>query len=846
MSYGDEPTTLPFEGLHVACLSGDNGNGKSALLDAITWALWDKTRASSVQGVSADDIIRLGAEEVEVRFEFELNGQRYRVVRKRRRGKSSPSDWQLTQQNSKDEFVAVGGGSQRETGKQIIKLLNMEYETFLNSAYLQQGRADEFTRQKPAERKRILGEILDLERFDRLEAMAREKYKERVESLKELEGELNILQGRQKDRPGLEAQLAEVCATIAGKEIVLTEQEKKAHLWRDRRSKMDAIAQQAVDAEATCRRIQVEVKNREQELAAKQTRLRQMQEILQQREAILGDYQRLQEARKRREKLDPEIEEFVKKNSELHNARSAIEMEKVRLENDLKLKERALQEVERRKQNRERLEAQRLALESELQGEAEIAAQREAARAELQAAQEAYADLKGRHNRLKEMVEEVDEVLAILARPHASCPVCDSDLSGAKHETVVRKQEQKRIGYVQEQSRLKKEGGEAKQRQAKAQELLQQWDAQATALAQKRAQYHQIVEQCDRLSAEGVETAALQEEVLARRKQLETEDFAAPKRAHCQRLEKELEILGLKKTEYETVLQTIKRLEDTEKRYLHLQQTETSFEEEQRERDRLEKALAEQQNHLFAAQEKLRGFQAQLGQYESIRQEALLAENELKRLSDEVNSLRIQEGRLRKSIEDCERAAREHKARSETYKKLDEERRIYLVLTQAFGKKGIQSLIIENALPELQDETNSLLARMTDNALQVSFETMRSARSGSHDIETLDIKVMDDAGARPYEMFSGGEGFRVNFAIRIALSRLLARRSGAKLQTLILDEGFGSQDGKGREKLVEVIEAIKDDFEKILVITHFEEMKDSFPQRIEVIKDAGGSRIHLL
>ena len=36
---------LSFEGLHVACLCGDNGNGKSALLDAMTWALWGKARA---------------------------------------------------------------------------------------------------------------------------------------------------------------------------------------------------------------------------------------------------------------------------------------------------------------------------------------------------------------------------------------------------------------------------------------------------------------------------------------------------------------------------------------------------------------------------------------------------------------------------------------------------------------------------------------------------------------------------------------------------------------------------------------------------------------------------------
>ena len=57
-------------------------------------------------------------------------------------------------------------------------------------------------------------------------------------------------------------------------------------------------------------------------------------------------------------------------------------------------------------------------------------------------------------------------------------------------------------------------------------------------------------------------------------------------------------------------------------------------------------------------------------------------------------------------------------------------------------------------------------------------------------------------GTRNYELFSGGEAFKVNFAVRVALSRLLARRSGAKLETLIVDEGFGSQDEASRERLV--------------------------------------------
>ncbi|MBM3943908.1 MAG: SMC family ATPase, partial [SAR202 cluster bacterium] len=94
---------------------------------------------------------------------------------------------------------------------------------------------------------------------------------------------------------------------------------------------------------------------------------------------------------------------------------------------------------------------------------------------------------------------------------------------------------------------------------------------------------------------------------------------------------------------------------------------------------------------------------------------------------------------------------------------------------------------------------------------------------------------------RSYETFSGGEAFRINFALRIALSKLLARRSGAPLPILFVDEGFGSQDAAGQERLKESIQSIQNDFKKILVITHVEEMKDAFPVRIEVRKGPSGS-----
>jgi DNA repair protein SbcC/Rad50 len=170
------------------------------------------------------------------------------------------------------------------------------------------------------------------------------------------------------------------------------------------------------------------------------------------------------------------------------------------------------------------------------------------------------------------------------------------------------------------------------------------------------------------------------------------------------------------------------------------------------------------------------------------------------------------------------------------------------LLERAFSKDGVPSLLIEQALPEIESEANEILDRLSAGNMSVRFSTQRDFKDRSRDDkkETLDILISDGAGLREYELFSGGEAFRVNFAIRLALSRVLAQRAGARLQTLVIDEGFGSQDADGRQRLIEAINQVRPDFAKVLVITHLEELKDHFPARIEVEKTPQGSTLKVI
>src|SRR3954462_2057320 len=174
MSYRD-PIQVDFTPLHTACLTGDNGAGKSALLTAMTWALWGETPAHAAD----EDLIAQGEAEMSVDFEFALGDQQYRVLRARsRKGKSTTGRLTFQVRDPLLGWRDISGDTARQTQQIITARLHMDHETFVNSAFLRQGKADEFTTKNPTERKDILARILGLEEYDRLAERARERVRD--------------------------------------------------------------------------------------------------------------------------------------------------------------------------------------------------------------------------------------------------------------------------------------------------------------------------------------------------------------------------------------------------------------------------------------------------------------------------------------------------------------------------------------------------------------------------------------------------------------------------------------------------------------------------------------------
>ena len=161
LAYRDPPVLI-LDGIHVACLAGVNGAGKSSILDAITWSLWGKARSNS-----PDDLIHQGQTEMRVALTFLQGDERFRVIRQRKAGKRGSSLLELqVWDRSVESWRGLSEATIRDTQGKIDELLRLDYETFVNSAFLLQGRADEFTTKTPAQRKQVLANILGLDVWD--------------------------------------------------------------------------------------------------------------------------------------------------------------------------------------------------------------------------------------------------------------------------------------------------------------------------------------------------------------------------------------------------------------------------------------------------------------------------------------------------------------------------------------------------------------------------------------------------------------------------------------------------------------------------------------------------------
>jgi exonuclease SbcC len=842
LSYRDT-VELDFTSFDLACISGPNGAGKSSLLDAITWALFGQARKRD------ESLINLQSNAAEVALEFAYEGNTYRVQRTLPKGKTSLLEFQILDPDS-GRWKVLTGHTLRDTQYTIEHTLRLDYETFVNASFFLQGKADSFTQQKASDRKRILGSILGLEVWDVYRERVIKRRRAAEAEIQNLDGrlqEINAELGEEHERTerlaALQAELKRLSKQRKTQETLLEQARQVQARLDEQRKLVDTLSRQHISSQQRQSELEMRLENRRKERQAYSQMVARSQEI----EAAFAAWQA---RRLELERWDEVARSFREQEARRQAPLMQIEAEHARLEQELETLQAEEQAVRQQEAACVELEIQLVTarkdlalVEDGLKHRAELDEQLQTARTRLAEAQAENPRLRDDMNELKERISKLSTAEG------AECPLCGRPLETYDRNRLIDELNaqgtelgdrfRSNLAFISE--------AEQNEQALRMQiNILSRSEDERLAQAQAISRLENQVESIHQKSTDWQQKGAprLQEVQQA----LAAESFSTDARQLLSQIDLELKAIGYDSAAHDVCRKQEAELRPAELEFRALEKARAALQPLEREIEESQAQLVALAEEVGRQQQEYDDAAAHLAAAQAAAPDLEATEHTLNELLEQENSQRMEVGAAQQKVlvlKDLKARLKELTAAREDQARLVSQ---YKLLERAFGKDGVPALLIEQALPEIETRANELLERLSEGNMSVRFITQAAFKDKKRDDlkETLDIKISDGAGTRDYELYSGGEAFRVNFAIRLALSELLAKRAGARLQTLVVDEGFGSQDAQGRQHLIEAINQVKQDFAKVLVISHIDELKEAFPNRIEVEKTDRGSTLRVV
>ncbi|MEV0645915.1 SMC family ATPase [Phytomonospora sp. NPDC050363] len=790
-------TTLDFTDTDFFALVGPTGAGKSTVLDAICFALYGKVPRWNGTGVR--DALAPSTGEARVRLIFAAGGKRYvatRVVRRNSKGDVStfsagleriPEGVDVSKIDEVDaaKLGQVLAGSPSEMAARVEQVIGLPYDQFTKCVVLPQGAFAEFLRAKNAERQKILENLLGLDVYKKIGQQANTRASAAKGGLDQL------------DR-----QLAELGAV--GEEEIAA----------------------ASDQIERTRRLESRLKERVPEL-------REARAAVEVARKTLGDVEEhLAVLRAVSPPVDLEsttqaVAEAETAVAEAGAARDAAEDAEGRLrttlgESDPARFQALLNAYDEHEAKTARIEKGRRKV---AEMETAAGAARKAAETAADAAKHAEAALEA---------ARTTDVAAAL-RPHLvagePCPVCD-----------------RRVDELPAPLPAK-----ALELAGKAHELARhEHTAAATLLTKAETQLQNGISLLEELVTEHAATAKRLEGVPGR-----AETIAAIEEAERQRLAlteagRALAAAREQHRKAESRLDAVRQR--VAKEWL-------TFDTARDRLARLGPPPADRRD-LRAAWDDLAGWVGErlteaLSLHGEARAEVEKARANAAAVDDELLSLLAEADRPVPSSADgsdyLTEAARALSQAEHDYKQLVKQREQAGQLRLDREEKQGEALVAEQLARHLN--ARNFLAWLTRAALDILLEDataiLRDLSGGQYDLEYEgdQFYVVDhhDAGQkRPAYTLSGGETFAASLALALALSRQLAGMSAgtAHLESIMLDEGFGTLDASTLDTVATTLEALAVKGDRMVgVVTHVPALADRIPIRFEVTKDAAGARV---
>ena len=774
----------------IVGILGLNGVGKTTIIEGIAWALFGNVE--EVVRTSRESIRRAGVgphDNCAAVLEFELGGAEYKIEREMG-GKSLAMKAEL---RAKGKVLADGDKPVR---RMVEKLIGMDHKSFFTSVFARQKELNALQNVAAGERKKV---VLRMLRIDGIDTVLTEVRADKRDIQSRIEGSERMLlteDGREKEKvlaeklPELERQSVLCSKNLEEAE---TKEIAAARSVEDIKKKRDVLRK---DVEA--------YNSSSSDLKAKQAKITEMRE----REKSVAAKISAAEVQLRRM---PDLEKSEAEWRLVSEKRESLEKEKDRFERAKSIK----QEIEADKEDLGEREAELTKLRSEGVKPEMIAdqiAEIEISKSECDSAKSKIdskiGEIKARivdktaaAEKDRKKLQEIKE-----AGEDGVCPTCERRLDDAYELLTIKLAES---GSVAE-----KEANEARDELSKLEADLQALAKKDEAIRKKRARLDQEMSKIGQLEAslkvKEKELDRLRSRLIQRNKVLD-----------------ELGQVSFSEEEYRKAKVEHERLKLAHDDYTKMKGVKEQKDHNVREQTSIRESITRAETEESTLKGMVKELEPKKGYYEST----------IKELDEKTAVLSRAKDDARKAGSAKERAQSELEG---TTKELVEIARVKKTIEND-RKAADDFSLLEDVLVTFRDD---LIGRVAPALSELTSRNLGVMTEGRYTRAELDdnyeMQIDDQGTMHSVSRFSGGEADLANLSLRLAISSIIADRTGASpVNILILDEIFGSQDPNRKRSVMAALSRLSTQFRQIFLITHIEEVKDamSYVIKVEELED---------
>jgi exonuclease SbcC len=759
----------------ITGIIGPNGSGKTTLLEAIGFALYSSGRGVREHMVAQHPV---GRGQMRVELEFELGSHEYRVVR----GRSSAELY------LDGDPIPIANSSAAVTEK-LQRIMGMSKDEFFKTYFTSQKELGGMAAMASPDRGRFLSKVLGYEKLRTAQDLVSAR-----KSM--LNAEISGLRKAMADPVVIARNIADAAERLKTATAAARSAEHRNTIFQGtfamiapkwERAQRDREKAQALLSEITANEREASSLERNVERVA--TELATMADA----RTELANLQKMVEPL-------PDFRDELGVLDELYREEGR---RKTLVENEAVLREEI-----------EKLTARHATIEKAPAQEEEVTDELEKKRTELEEAQglleakrtewvrdrqDAETKLTDLRRQWAEVKEQRERVISLGA--DAACPSCSRALGESLHtvvEHLTEMSETLRVDGLYYKTRF---------------EQLSEMPAEVKALDERRRVLTN-------------ESAALERKLA--RVQLAVHELTGvvreitAKQRRVEQMRRDIAILskGFDAARFDLVRSEIARLTPLEAKAARLSALAEREPQLITERDQYAKSLGTLQSLLGTLRVRHKQMSAGVADYDLIRQSYEKCATEARAAEVDLHKTRADLSGAEEAHAAAVVAGEQSSIIQATVAQAEADRRLHEELDRAFNE--LRAQLNAELRPELSELATSFLRELMDS------------RTAELELdEKYNVTILEDGIAKP--VLSGGEEDLANLVLRLAVSQMIAERSGQAFSLLILDEVFGSLDQTRQFNVLELLRGLRDRFEQVILITHIEALREELTNTDHVI-----------